>query len=180
MVHPGAHLVLVGAVAGQAIDARLGVPGARVPFAAAGRDYLDLASQGPGALNIAATGLRRGDGSIRYPTNVLVDEGAGHFIDALYGSECARVFYCPKASTDERRSGGVANAHPTVKPVAVMDWLCKLVTPPGGLVLDPFAGSGTTLVAAKLGGFHWLGIEMSEQYAEIAEQRSRRSRMGAR
>ena len=135
---------------------------------------------GLGGLNIAATGPRREDGSVRYTTNVIADEEAIQFVDELYGSECARVFFCPKPPSVERHSGGTTNTHRTVKPVGVMNWLCKLVTPPGGLVLDPFAGSGTTLAAAYQGGFHYLGIEMDKEYAEIAERRVKRSRMAVR
>jgi site-specific DNA-methyltransferase (adenine-specific) len=63
------------------------------------------------------------------------------------------------------------NFHPTVKPVALMQWLVRLVTPPGGTVLDPFAGSGTTLVAATLEGFDAIGIEMTDDYLPIIEGR---------
>ena len=52
-----------------------------------------------------------------------------------------------------------------------MRWLVRLVTPPGGIVLDPFAGSGTTCMAAKAEGFHYLGVELSEEYCEIARRR---------
>jgi len=64
-----------------------------------------------------------------------------------------------------------ANHHPTVKPVALMRWLCRLVTPPGGLILDPFTGSGTTGCAAVAEGFRFHGIELSDEYAEIARRR---------
>lgn len=74
-----------------------------------------------------------------------------------------------------RRDGGAPgparNHHPCVKPVSLMRWLVRLVTPPGGLVLDPFAGSGTTGMAAALEDFDFLGIEMDEDYAEIARRR---------
>ena len=63
------------------------------------------------------------------------------------------------------------NFHPTVKPVAVMVWLCRLVTPPGGAVLDPFAGSGTTGIAALRCGFGFYGVEREAEYAEIARAR---------
>jgi site-specific DNA-methyltransferase (adenine-specific) len=63
------------------------------------------------------------------------------------------------------------NHHPTVKPVALMRWLVRLVTPPGGTVLDPFAGSGTTLVAAVLEGFDAIGIEMTDDYLPIINGR---------
>lgn len=64
-----------------------------------------------------------------------------------------------------------ANHHPTVKPLALMRYLIQMVTPPGGIVLDPFAGSGSTLVAAAELGFGAIGIELSEEYAEIAARR---------
>lgn len=66
----------------------------------------------------------------------------------------ARFFYCAKATTEERGEG---NNHPTVKPVALMRWLCRLVTPVGGTVLDPFAGSGSTLIAADAEQFDAIG-----------------------
>ena len=69
------------------------------------------------------------------------------------------------------RSGGARNHHPTVKPLALMRYLCRLVTPPGGLILDPFMGSGTTLIAAGQEGFRAVGIEVSEEYCEIARKR---------
>ena len=63
------------------------------------------------------------------------------------------------------------NFHPTVKPLALMRYLIKLVTPPNGIVLDPFLGSGTTAVAATLEGFEWIGCEMTEDYFPIIEAR---------
>ena len=65
----------------------------------------------------------------------------------------------------------VANHHPTVKPLALMRWLVRLVTPPGGIVLDPFLGSGTTAAAAVLEGFDWVGCEMTAEYLPIIEGR---------
>ena len=64
-----------------------------------------------------------------------------------------------------------SNNHPTVKPIALMRYLVKLVTPPNGTVLDPFLGSGTTAVAAILEGFNWMGCEMTEDYWPIIEAR---------
>jgi len=63
------------------------------------------------------------------------------------------------------------NHHPTVKPVDLMRWLVRLVTPPGGTVLDPFAGSGTTGCACAVEGFEFVGIEREPEYADIARQR---------
>jgi DNA modification methylase len=84
----------------------------------------------------------------------------------------ARFFYCAKATTDERGEG---NNHPTVKPVSLMCWLVRLVTPKGGTVLDPFMGSGSTGLACQAEQFSFIGCEMSPEYAAIAEQRMRDS-----
>lgn len=80
----------------------------------------------------------------------------------------ARFFYCAKASGKDR---GDDNKHPTVKPTDLMRYLCRLVTPPGGVVLDPFMGSGSTGKAATLEGFQFVGIEREAEYATIARAR---------
>jgi len=80
----------------------------------------------------------------------------------------ARFFYCPKISKSER---GDDNTHPTVKPQELMKYLCRLVTPKGGTVLDPFMGSGSTGMACKDEGFEFIGIEREKEYFEIAEKR---------
>jgi site-specific DNA-methyltransferase (adenine-specific) len=108
-----------------------------------------------GTINCYGTAERGGSGS--YEAN----EGSA-----------ARFFYCAKATTEERGEG---NNHPTVKPVDLMRWLCRLVTPKGGTVLDPFAGSGSTLIAADAEQFNAIGCELSPEYAAIAEQRIRRA-----
>ncbi len=82
----------------------------------------------------------------------------------------ARFFYCAKASKRERGEG---NNHPTVKPIELMRYLLRLVTPPGGTALDPFMGSGSTGVAAILEGFRFIGVELDVDYAEIAKARIR-------
>ncbi len=69
------------------------------------------------------------------------------------------------------RTGGARNHHPTVKSIALMRWLCRLITPPGGTVLDPFAGSGTTGCAALAEGFDFVGVELDKEYVEIAKGR---------
>ena len=69
------------------------------------------------------------------------------------------------------RTSGRRNTHPTVKPVSLMRWLTRLITPRGGVVLDPYAGSGTTEVACILEGFKCLGIELESPYVEIAKRR---------
>lgn len=105
----------------------------------------------------------------------------------------ARFFYCAKANGQDRHEGlenpgtqfehgttlrkienkdpKIGNHHPTVKPTDLMRYLCRLVTPPGGTVLDPFTGSGSTGKAAILEGFNFIGIEQSEEYVQIAEAR---------
>ena len=72
----------------------------------------------------------------------------------------ARFFWQPKARAEDRAGSG----HPTIKPVALMRELCRLVTPPGGRILDPFAGSGTTLQAAYEEGFDSVGCELEPEY----------------
>ena len=82
----------------------------------------------------------------------------------------SRFFYTAKAPKSERPNvDGVQ--HPTVKPLAIMRWLIRLVTPPGGTVLDPFAGSGTTIEAALIEGFNPIGIEMETDYLPLIQQR---------
>jgi len=88
----------------------------------------------------------------------------------------------PEKRPDERTETGMgtfeekgvakqSNFHPTVKPIALMEYLIKMVTPKGGVVLDPFAGSGSTLVAAKQNGFGYIGIEQEAEYVKICEAR---------
>jgi site-specific DNA-methyltransferase (adenine-specific) len=104
----------------------------------------------------------------------------------------ARFFYCAKASREDRNEGlnnpgpqfhhgttlrkventdTKGNFHPTVKPTALMRYLCRLVTPPGGVILDPFMGSGSTGKAAAAEGFGFIGIELNPEYVEIADKR---------
>ena len=131
----------------------------------------------------------------RWPANVIFDEAAA---ESLGGP--SRFFYCAKASKSERNAGlegevkqkqGArpnsadasgkfpdhdhretgGNNHPTVKPIKLMEYLIKLVTPPNGIVLDPFMGSGSTGIAAQKLGFDFIGIEMNEEYFSIANKR---------
>lgn len=83
-------------------------------------------------------------------------------------SDFAPYLYCAKASRSERAD---FNNHPTVKPLQLMKWLCRLCCPPGGTILDPFAGSGTTLLAAEAEGFSAIGIESDPAYHAIALRR---------
>ena len=82
----------------------------------------------------------------------------------------SRFFYVAKAPKSERPVVD-GTAHPTVKPLALMRWLVRMVTPPGGTVLDPFAGSGTTLEAVMLEGFNVTGIEREADYLPLIHAR---------
>ena len=84
----------------------------------------------------------------------------------------SRFFYTSKASAEDR-GRWAGNDHPTVKPTDVMRWLCRLITPPGGLILDPFMGSGSTGVAAVEEGFRFVGIDLDPRHVDIAERRLR-------
>lgn len=84
----------------------------------------------------------------------------------------ARFFYCAKTCKKDRGEG---NIHPTVKPTDLMAYLCRLVTPPGGVVLDPFMGSGSTGKAAMREGFRFIGIDMTAEYIPIATARIQRA-----
>lgn len=106
----------------------------------------------------------------RWPANLIhdgSDEVVGLFPVTAKNS-AARFFYCAKASKKDR---GEDNKHPTVKPADLMRYLCRLVTPPNGIVLDPFMGSGSTGKAAMLEGFRFIGIELDRGYFDIAKQR---------
>ena len=87
----------------------------------------------------------------------------------------SRYFYCAKTSKDERKFGlggeVAANTHPTVKPVELMRYLVRLITPKGGVVLDPFMGSGSTGMAAREEDYSFIGIEKESEYYEIAKAR---------
>jgi site-specific DNA-methyltransferase (adenine-specific) len=112
----------------------------------------------------------------RFPANIIFDEEAGKMLpDAGQGgygeettSSASRFFYCPKTSKSDRNEG---NIHPTVKPTDLMAYLIRLVTPKGGIVLDPFMGSGSTGKAAVREGMDFIGIERETEYFEIAEAR---------
>lgn len=139
----------------------------------------------------------------RWPTNLLHD--GSESVQSVLG-DAVQFFYCPKASKTEKDRGcddlpisrpddrtetgmgsfadkGVLpgrNSHPTVKPVALMRYLCRLVTPPGGIVLDPFMGSGSTGIAALQEGFNFIGIEREPEYLEIARRRITAAQAGVK
>ena len=143
----------------------------------------------------------------RFPANVILDEEAGKLLDEQSGilksgalkpyqenhqnassykmnryktfiqpaneGGASRFFYCAKASKKERGD----SKHPTVKPLSLMRYLCRLITPPEGIVLDPFAGSGTTLEAAILEGFNVVGIEKEHDYIPDIRRRIERAQL---
>ena len=110
----------------------------------------------------------------RHPMNVMLDDVTADELDRQNPERPARYFptflYEAKAPTSERpRAGEVA--HPTVKPLDLMRWLVRLVTPPGGIVLDPFAGSGTTGEACAIEGFEALLMERAPEYVPLIVNR---------
>jgi site-specific DNA-methyltransferase (adenine-specific) len=160
---------------------------ARAPFD--GSVANNLERFGTGALNIDEAHI----GAARYwPAHVVLSHAPdcpAALIDALEPDQHgSRLFYCAKASRAEREAGcarlpersvqlytgnrqaprRVRNIHPTVKPLELMRWLVRLITPSGGLVLDPFAGSGSTGIAAVLEDRLFLGIERETDYVDAA------------
>ena len=153
-----------------------------------------VATHEPTGITTITTSLRKSDGYAEPVTFSITPTFSGHGEKASSGKS---FIYCAKASKSERNAGlegmverrpdertetgmgtfaekGVAkqsNFHPTVKPLALMRYLVKLVTPPNGTVLDPFLGSGSTAVACVLEGFDWIGCEMTEDYWPIIEAR---------
>jgi len=106
----------------------------------------------------------------RWPSNTVISEELAEIFDSLH-TGFSKSFYVPKANKAEREHGG---GHPTQKPVALMKYLVTLVTPPGGVVLDPFMGSGTTGEAALSLGFSFVGIEREESFYNTARARLER------
>lgn len=135
----------------------------------------NVLEHGTGAINV--NGCRIEGDAGRWPANVLLDPEAAAMLDEQSGE--SRFFYTAKTSSSERHGNDGANGtatkndHPTVKPVDLMAYLVKLVTPPDGTVLDPFMGSGSTGIAALRLGFEFVGIEREENYLKIAEARVR-------
>ena len=111
------------------------------------------------------TGQPRGENRIYGSAATTIGVPLYHKGDS---GSAARFFYCAKASKSDR---GSYNNHPTVKPTDLMRYLCRLVTPPGGTVLDPFTGSCSTGKAAMLEGFEFIGIEKDPKWVEVGERR---------
>lgn len=120
------------------------------------------------------TGITKSTPNLRRSAHNKVNLYGSHgsYISTGYSDieGASRFFYCAKASKKERNMGGINN-HPTVKPIKLMEYLVKLVTPPNGTVLDPFMGSGSTCIAAHNLGFPYIGIEENEDYYKIAKER---------
>jgi site-specific DNA-methyltransferase (adenine-specific) len=153
----------------------------------------NLLLHGTGALNIDGARVGAGEGQGRWPANLMHD-GSPEVVDRL--GEASRFFYCAKASRADREEGceqlpevrrtdgretehhvpnlrttALRNHHPTVKPTELMRYLIRLITPPGGTVLDPFMGSGSTGKAAMLEGATFRGCDLDPAYLAIAEAR---------
>ena len=149
--------------------------------------FPDSAGSGGSVPNVKISGY--GDGAVGTGSAEYLG-GERTKVDCGTGS-AARFFYCAKASKKDRNEGledrvptyvgryagggghesYQINPHPTVKPTELMRYLCRLVTPPGGLIVDPFAGSGSTGKAAILEGFQFIGFELDPQYTAIANAR---------
>lgn len=105
------------------------------------------------------------------------DDGCESLDDAILARSCQAQAEAARGNTVEMEAGAYnkarvrKNNHPTVKPTELMRYLCRLVTPPGGLILDPFMGSGSTGKAACMEGYSFIGIEMDSEYLDIAEAR---------
>mgnify|MGYP001946277082 CR=1 FL=1 len=117
----------------------------------------------------------------RFPANCITLDGDAFYSKYFNVANITPQELSKKASKKDRNSdwkgeeiavGERGNVHPTVKPTDLMAWLVRLVTPEGGTVLDPFAGSGSTLVAAKCEGFGFIGVELTEEYIPIIEART--------
>ena len=149
------------------------------------------AAKEPTGTTTITTSLLKSDGSAENATLRITQK------ITVLGGQAYRIAYIPKASRDDRDEGCGAlevkavhrygqglgeghdpnapamnrNPHPTVKPTDLMRYLCRLITPPGGIVLDPFTGSGSTGKAAMAEGFRFIGIEREAEYIEIARAR---------
>jgi site-specific DNA-methyltransferase (adenine-specific) len=182
--------VIFDTEAGALLDQQSGVSRSQTTrFQVNGRSGGILGSEG--APRDYVGGHNDSGGASRFFTSIEWDDNTDLGIDVPFR-------YVPKPGKQERNAGldglpkqqggsyegradgslgqktaAAANVHPTVKPLALMRWLVRLVTPPGGTVLEPFAGSGTTLMACVLEGFNGIGIEMTDEYLPIIEGRVR-------
>ena len=122
----------------------------------------------------AQTGVSKGSDRVRHNGDFKsVAKGAETARDSFGYSDsggASRFYYCPKASKSDRGEG---NIHPTVKSHNLMRWLVRLIAKPGDLLLDPFAGSGSTALACQAEGVRFVGVEQSAEYHATAEARIR-------
>ena len=158
----------------------------RTNIGAAGNQYISDGTQ-------HTVDISQNRPSGRWPAN-LIHDGSDEATEGM--GDASRYFYCAKANkrdrdeglsvdtrtTDDGRTIKIENPylrckterknhHPTVKPTDLMAYLCRLITPPGGTVLDPFNGSGSTGKAAVREGFNYIGCELDPEYVEIAKAR---------
>lgn len=149
-------------------------------FPAAPGQKADVSADAPSEKTSGIYNRMRRMRRVGEPSAEIANDGAVGFqmkpgMRRLDEGSAARFFYCAKADRADRNAGleGArrGNNHPTVKPTELMRYLCRLVTPPGGVVLDPFMGSGSTLKAAELEGFSAIGIELDPEYCAIARRR---------
>ena len=115
--------------------------------------------------NLPDSGSQLGHVNVKPPTQRGRDVGYGG------AGGASRFFYTAKASRQDRNTSGADNTHPTVKPTELMRWLIRLVTPPNGIILDPFGGSGSTGVAARAENVRCILIEREDEYLEIIRKR---------
>ena len=135
-------------------------------------DASRVPSSEPITINTFDNGAKPFGDAVGEPYTSRQSEGRfpANFIHDGIEEDWSRYFYCAKANKKERNAAG-ENNHPTVKPIALMSYLINLITPPDGVVLDPFMGSGSTGVASIQEGHWFFGCEMDEDYLQIAEHR---------
>jgi len=107
----------------------------------------------------------------RWPANLILDGEAGAILDESVKESPSRFFYCPKTNKKERNLNGCDNRHPTVKPTELMRYLVRLITPPNGIVLDPFCGSGSTGLACQRENMRFIGFDKDIESVQWARKR---------
>lgn len=137
----------------------------------------ELLDEQTGTLTSGANPTRRGSDKFRAVYGDFAGQEECEPQRGLDRGGASRFFYCAKTSALERSAGldrerwPDGNPHPTVKPIELMRWLCRLVTPRGGALMDLFAGSGTTGIAAVLEGYDFVGLEREPEYVAVGEAR---------
>lgn len=155
----------------------------------------NLVAHGVGAINVKDCAVRREEVANQetglmfdvgaevkapetyWPSNLFMSPESREWLETLEREPWTRMFYCPKPNESEYGAGiadegdGEAVGHPTIKPLALMEYWIRLVVPPGAVVCDPFAGSGTTAIAALRVGRKCILIEREEKYIEVEKRR---------